>query len=262
MSYFQAIILGLVQGLGEFLPISSSAHLILVPYIFGWAKHSEEFDIALHLGTLIAVLSFFWRDIITLTKAGFSKSKSSEKKLFRLVILATIPAGLIGVMFEDIVDIKLRSATLVIAIAMGAMGLVLVWADKISKKKDGLEKINVLEAVVIGFSQAIALLPGISRSGATMTTGLLFGLKREEAARFSFLMSIPIILGAGLMQIKDLHSGDITGPFIIGVIVAAVIGYLSIKWLLNYLNKGSFTSFAWYRLILALFVIALIFIRK
>jgi undecaprenyl-diphosphatase len=262
MSYLQAIILGLVQGLGEFLPISSSAHLILVPYIFGWAGHSDEFDIALHLGTLLAVVSFFGQDIVTLVKAGFSKSLTAEKKLFWLVILATIPAGLIGFFFEDFVDSKLRSAILLIAIAMGVVSIVLVWADKIGHKKEELGKINIVEALVIGFSQAIALLPGVSRSGATMTTGLLFGLKREAAARFSFLMSIPIILGAGLLKISNLHAHDINGPFFIGVLVAAITGYFSIRWLLNYLNKGSYVIFAWYRFIFAVIVIIIVLNRS
>lgn len=261
MSYIQAIILGLVQGLGEFLPISSSAHLILVPYVFGWTHHGDEFDIALHLGTLLAVVSYFWRDIITLVKAGLSNKKSTEKRLFWLVIIATIPAGLIGVLFEDVVDTKLRSAILVIAIALGLMGLVLVWADKISQKKKNISDLNTYEAIMVGFSQAVALLPGISRSGATMTTGLLFGFKREDAARFSFLMSIPIILGAGLLKLRNLQGSDLNGPFVVGVLVAAITGFLSIRWLLKYLNKSGYAIFAWYRIVLSLLIISLVLIR-
>lgn len=262
MTILQAAVLGLVQGVGEFLPISSSAHLILVPYIFGWARHSDEFDIALHLGSLIAVIWYFWPEIVRLMKGALGRGTPNEKKMFWLVILATIPAGLIGYLFEDYVDAKLRTGIVLIAIALAVMGVILVWADKISSKKRDELHINLVEVLVIGLSQAIALLPGVSRSGATMTTGLLIGLKRESAARFSFLMSIPIILGAGLVKLHNLHTHDVNAPFIVGVVVAAVVGYFSIRWLLKYLKSGSYTLFAWYRIILAILVLLLVLIRR
>lgn len=254
--------LGLVQGVGEFLPVSSSAHLIIVPYIFGWARHSDEFDIALHLGSLIAIAVYFWPEIIRLLKAGFSRAQSKDKRLFWYVIIATVPAGLIGYLFEDYVDEKLRSAILLIAIALAVMGIVLVWADKISAKKRDEYTLSWLESLVIGCSQAIALLPGVSRSGSTMTAGLFFGLNREAAAKFSFLMSIPIILGAGLLKLRHLHATDINGPFLVGVVVAAIVGYFSIRWLLNYLKKSSFSVFAWYRIGLAALVLIVYIFRR
>jgi len=255
-------VLGLVQGVGEFLPVSSSAHLIIVPYIFGWARHSDEFDIALHLGSLIAIAVYFWPEIIRLLKAGFSRAQSKDKRLFWYVIIATVPAGLIGYLFEDYVDEKLRSAILLIAIALAVMGIVLVWADKISAKKRDEYTLSWLESLVIGCSQAIALLPGVSRSGSTMTAGLFFGLNREAAAKFSFLMSIPIILGAGLLKLRHLHATDINGPFLVGVVVAAIVGYFSIRWLLNYLKKSSFSVFAWYRIGLAALVLIVYIFRR
>ncbi len=262
MTYLQAIVLGLVQGLGEFLPISSSAHLILVPYIFGWTRHSDVFDVALHIGTLVAVVVYFWRDIIMLLTAGLTKGlKSAEGRLFWLIILASIPAGLIGFLFEDAIDNTLRQAIVAIAIALALMGGVLAYVDRIAAKKREMQTISSVESFLIGCSQALALLPGVSRSGATITTGLLFGLSREAAARFSFLLSIPIIAGAGLLKLRHLHPGDIDGPFIVGVIVAGVVGYISIRFLLNYVKKGSFAIFAWYRLGLALLVLALVLAR-
>lgn len=262
MTILQAAVLGLVQGLGEFLPISSSAHLILVPYIFGWARHSDQFDVALHLGTLVAVLWFFWPDVIRLTIAGVSKGvKTKDGKLFWLIIAATIPAAVIGFLFEDKIDTILRQSYLLIALALAIMGIVLWYVDKIAAKKRSEGDLSWSQSILVGFSQALALLPGVSRSGATMTTGLALGLTREDAARFSFLMSIPIIAGAGLLKLRHIHGSDINGPFIVGVLVAAIVGYLSIRWLLNYLKKGSFAVFAWYRFGLAILVILLLLIR-
>jgi undecaprenyl-diphosphatase len=263
VSYLQAIVLGLVQGLGEFLPISSSAHLVLVPYIFGWTAHTDIFDVALHLGTLLAVVIFFAKDIWRLLKAGLTQGiKTVDGKLFWLIMVATVPAGLIGYQFEGFVDDKLRTAYLAIALAMAIMGVVLWLVDKYASKKLDENKLTWGQSILIGVSQALALLPGVSRSGATMTTGLLFGLTRESAARFSFLMSVPIIAGAGLLKLTKLHASDVDGQFIVGVVVAAVVGYLSIRWLLNYLNKGRFDIFAWYRFGFAALVIILLVVRR
>lgn len=263
MTYLHAIILGLVQGLGEFLPISSSAHLILVPYIFGWPQHSDVFDVALHMGTLLALLAFFWRDFIRLILAGLTKgTKTTDGKLFWLIILASVPGAIIGAVFENKIDTVLHNAITLIALALVLMGMVLWYVDKIAAKKRRMETLTSFEAIMIGCAQAVALLPGVSRSGATMTTGLLFGLTREAAARFSFFMSAPIIAGAGILKLRHLHAGDVDGPFLIGILVAAIVGYASIRFLLNYLKKGSYAVFAWYRIALAFIVLALVLLRR
>ncbi|MGE5455071.1 MAG: undecaprenyl-diphosphate phosphatase, partial [Methylocystaceae bacterium] len=194
MSLIEAIIMGLVQGLGEFLPISSSAHLILVPWLFKWTDPGLIFDIGLHLGTLIAVLVFFWQDWIKLLKGAFGGTRSTEGRLFWYLVLATIPGVLIGFMLESKAETVFRSPVL-IAIMLIIMGVLLYWADQRGKKRVDLENIKLSSALTIGFSQALAIIPGVSRSGITMTTALLLGLKREEAARFSFLLSTPIIFG-------------------------------------------------------------------
>lgn len=263
MTYAHAVILGVVQGLGEFLPISSSAHLILVPYLFGWVVHSDVFDVALHLGTLVALLAFFWRDFILLIGAGLSSGlKTSHGKQFWLIILASIPAGLIGFFFENTIDNVLRTAYVAIALALAVMGVVLMLVDKYATKLHTEEKLTPIEAVIIGCSQALALLPGVSRSGATMTAGLLLGLTRESAARFSFLMSAPIIAGAGIFKLRYLGLSDIDGPFIVGVLVAGIVGWASIRYLLQYLQTGNFKVFAWYRLALALLVLIVVWGRN
>ncbi len=262
MTYEHAIILGLVQGLGEFLPISSSAHLILVPYLFGWERHSDVFDVALHLGTLVALLAFFWRDFGRLIGVGLSSGlKTSHGKQFWLIILASIPAGLIGFFFESAIDDVLRTAYVAIALALVVMGVVLWYIDKYATKLRTEEKLTPVEAVIIGCSQALALLPGVSRSGATMTAGLLLGLTRASAARFSFLMSAPIIAGAGIFKLRHLGLSDVDGPFVIGVITAGIVGWASIRYLLQYLQTGNFKVFAWYRLALAIVVLAVVWGR-
>lgn len=262
MSYLHAIVLGAFQGLAEFLPISSSAHLFVVPYILGWERHSDIFDVALHLGTLVAVLIFFWHDIGRLIKAGLTKGVSTaDGKQFWLIILASIPAGLLGFLFEDVIDSVLHSAYVLIALALALMGLLLWYVDDRASKRRSETSLTPFEAFAIGCSQALALLPGVSRSGATITTGLLLGLTRESAARFSFLLSAPIIAGAGLVKVRHLHAGDVDGPFLVGVLVAAVVGYFSIRFLLNYLQKGSFKVFAWYRVLLALIILITVVMR-
>ncbi len=262
MSYLHSIVLGALQGLAEFLPISSSAHLLVVPYIFGWERHSDVFDVALHLGTLVALLVFFWHDFVRLIKAGLTKGlATADGKQFWLIILASIPAGLIGYLFEGVIDDVLHSAYVVIALALALMGLLLWYVDSRAAKRRSETSLTPLEAFAIGCSQVLALLPGVSRSGATMTTGLLLGLTREGAARFSFLLSAPIIAGAGLVKLRHLHAGDVDGPFLVGVLVAAVVGYFSIRFLLNFLQKGSFKVFAWYRIALAVIILITVFAR-
>lgn len=266
---FEAFILGLVQGLGEFLPISSSAHLIITPWLFNWRDPGLGFDVALHWGTLLAVVVYFRNDIWLLAK-GFVHSlfKSTRnfqgnvyQKLSWLIILASIPAAVIGKLLEKQADEALRSP-LLIAFTMLGFGIVLALADRFGKKLKNLDHIKPGHALLIGCSQALALIPGVSRSGSTMTTGLILGLKRADAARFSFLMAIPITFGAGLLKIKDFHNGVTTPELIVGFITSAIVGFLSIRFLLRLLAKKDFTLFVGYRIAFAVLILAVYFLRK
>ncbi len=259
MSILQAIIYGIVQGLGEFLPISSTAHLIIVPKIFGWEDPGLAFDIALHLGTLFAVIMFFWRDWVRLIKDGFTNVKSASGKLFWFLAIACIPGGIAGVLLEDKAATTFR-ATWAIGVALIVMGIILYAADKFGKSVTSLEKIGFVKSIVIGISQAIAIIPGVSRSGITIAAGRVLGLTRDAAARFTFLLSTPFIFGSAVYKLKDM--GEITKsnigalPFAVAVITSAIVGALSIKFLLGYIKKKGFGIFVGYRFILGAFLIA------
>lgn len=268
MTVFQAVIMGLVQGFAEFLPISSTAHLVLVPWLFGWDPNYFDlsFDVALHMGTLLAVLIFFWRDWVKLIAAAFGslgKRSTAESRLFWYLVVAVIPGAIFGLLLENKADTILRSP-LLIAVMLIVMGLVLYWADRWGAKRLKIERVGLGSSLLIGFSQAIAIIPGVSRSGITMTAGLVSGLTREAAARFSFLLSAPIILGAGLVEAPHLLKtpGIINLTFGISVIVSALAGMASIGFLLNYLQHKSFLPFVWYRLLLAVLVLAVLFLRR
>lgn len=257
MNIFQAIIYGIIQGLGEFLPISSTAHLTLAPWIFGWKDPGLTFDVALHMGTLLAVVIFFWRDWIRLIKSGFTNIGSNEGKLFWFIVIACIPGGIIGMLFESQVETTFRNPAL-IGIMLIIMGAILYIADKTSRKDVDIEHIGFKRSFLIGVSQALAIIPGVSRSGVTMAAGRWLKVKREDAARFTFLLSTPIILGSGLYEVKDLKDVHVDAlPFAIAIIVSAIVGVMSIRFLLNYLKKKGFGVFAVYRLILGLAVIAI-----
>ncbi|CEP67026.1 Undecaprenyl-diphosphatase UppP [Moorella glycerini] len=261
MNVVQAVILGLVQGLGEFLPISSSAHLVLLPWFFRWPDQGLTFDVALHLGTLIAVVAYFWRDLIELVICGLFQPRSLDGRLFWYLIVASIPGAIFGYLLEDQVGTVFRSP-LLIALTLTLMGIGLWWADRVGRKTRQMEDITLADSIIVGISQALAIIPGVSRSGITMSAGLLTGMKRETAARFSFLMSVPIIAGAALLQLKDLTPAAINLPFILGVLTAAVVGFLAIKFLLQYLRYGSYLLFTWYRILLALLVVAVFWWRR
>jgi len=274
MEALQAIILGLVQGLGEFLPISSTAHLILVPYFFGWPDPGLAFDVALHLGTLIAVVGFFWKDWITIFKLALKskyqvssiKNQESDEmqtynsKILWLLILATIPGVLAGYFLETKVETVLRDP-LIIAVTLFLLGLILYVADKYLQHQKNLSQVNWKGALIIGLSQAIAIIPGVSRSGATITAGLFLGLSRQSAARFSFLLSTPIILGATIFKMPELFQSGINWPIILGVLVSALAGYLAIKYLLLFIEKIGYGIFFWYRTLLALLIVGFYFFR-
>ena len=268
MTVFQAVIMGLVQGLAEFLPISSTAHLILFPWFFGWDPKLFDltFDVALHMGTLLAVLIFFWRDwvnLITAAVKALGGVSTVESRLFWYLVIAVIPGGVFGVLLDKKAETMFRSP-LPIAIMLIVMGLVLYWADRQGSKRLGIERVGLGSSLLIGFSQAIALIPGVSRSGITMTAGLASGLNREAAARFSFLLSAPIILGAGLVKVPELLKtpGAVNLAFWISIIVSALAGMASIGFLLRYLQRKSFVPFVWYRLLLGVLILIIVIARR
>ena len=264
MEIYQAIILGIVQGLTELLPISSSAHLNLIPTIFNW-NVPESFDVALHFGTLLAIGIFFFKDWIELIVGGFKKvlkkEDSTQGRMFWYIVAATIPGGIIGFILDKYAE-DFLTKPLIIAIALIVMGIVLYFADKNSKSETEYENMTFKQTFLIGLSQALAFIPGVSRSGITMTTGRLMGVKRESTAKYSFMLSAPIVLAATVFKLGDFIEyftvASTTGiiAFILGVLVSFIVGIIVIKFLLNYLKKGSFKIFAIYRVIVGLLVIA------
>jgi undecaprenyl-diphosphatase len=263
----QAILLGVLQGLGEFLPISSSAHLILVPWLLGWPEHTLAFDVALHVGTLVAVLVFFASDWIRLFRGAIGGAlrgnpfDNKEGRLLGLLALATVPGGVAGLLLEKWADTTLRSPVLV-ATALVALGVVLLLADRRATGEASVSSMSVGDALLIGVSQAFAVIPGVSRSGITISAALFLRYPREEAARFSFLLSTPIILGAAAVKVPHLlRSGDPSGV-LLGILAAALVGLLAIGFLLRYVRTRTYIPFAVYRFLLAAVVFAVAFIRS
>ena len=265
MGILQSIILGIVQGVCEFLPISSSAHLILIPYLFNFNLEMSNsaklaFDVALHFGTLISVLAIFWKDWLNLFKGAFNKvfkkKDSFENKMFWYLVLATIPGALVGFLFEDIVENVVRGNVFIIALVLAVVGVLIYlgdkWASKHYKKETSFEQMSLKQTFLIGLSQALAVIPGFSRSGTTILTGRLLGVSRDAVAKFTFLLSTPIIFGAAIVHITDLV---ITKEVIIGIIASALVGIVCIRFLLSYIKKHDFSIFAVYRVLLALAVI-------
>jgi undecaprenyl-diphosphatase len=253
MDIVQSIILGIVQGLGEFLPISSTAHLVLVPFFTGWEDPGLSFDVALHAGTLIAVLLFFWSDWLDIFRTFFDKNFSSEKykrNILPLIVAATIPGALIGYFLEDLAASIFRSPW-IIAFSLSFFGFVLYIFDKYMKEEKEIKEIGWKESLIIGLAQAVAIIPGVSRSGATITASRALGMDRVSAARFSFLLSTPIICGATLTQIPSLIENGVSNALFVGVLVAAVSGYVAIKYMIRFVEKYSYKVFFWYRLVLA-----------
>jgi undecaprenyl-diphosphatase len=269
MILLEAIILGIVQGFTEFLPISSSAHLIVLPWMFGWQGtlvDSLNFDVALHAGTLVAIVAYFWRDWLDLLRkflAGFGNGswKTGEGRMVWFIVLATIPAGVLGVKYEHVVEESFRNP-LLIAASLAVISLVMWAADRFSAKTAGLDRMTLGHALIIGCAQAVALVPGVSRSGSTIIAGLFTGYTRESAARFSFLLSTPIIAGAAVLKLHKLRlaPGEAL-PFALGTVFSAAVGYFSIQFLLRYLNRHSLNLFVWYRLGLAAVILLLWIIR-
>ncbi len=263
MTIFQAFILGIVQGLTELLPISSSAHLAVFPWIFKWSEIPESFDIALHFGTLLAISLFFIKDWIVLIKGGFNqvfkKEKSVEGKIFWYLVIATIPAGILSLILDKLSDMVFGGSVFPIAIALIVMGIVLYIVDKHAKSDTNYENMTLLQAVLIGISQAIAAaFPGVSRSGITMTVARALGVDRESAAKYSFLLSTPIIFAA---VIFSLEAFEFSLAFVVGVLASFIVGMIVIGFLLEYLKKGSFKVFAIYRIVFGVIILSLLFIR-
>jgi len=264
MPAWQALIYGVVQGLAEFLPISSSAHLTLMPWLFGWEDPGLAFDVALHWGTLVAVLAVFWRDWIRFISAGlFGKGDKADARLFWALVVSAVPGAIIGKLLDKWAEETLR-APLLIAATLSVMGVLLWVADWRGSKSRDLAQMTPWRAFGIGVAQAAALVPGVSRSGSTITLGLFEGFGREEIARFSFLMSTPIIFGAGLLKlphmIREMRSGtgDVTwAALAAGFIASAVVGTAVIRWMLAWLRTRTYLPFAVYRLALAALVVVL-----
>jgi undecaprenyl-diphosphatase len=282
----ESIILGIVQGATEFIPISSSAHLVIVPWLLGWtdpALRSLPFDVALHLGTLAAVLTYFAKDWVRLIRGFFQSvierriGGDPDRRLAWLLLLGTIPGAIAGFLFEGAIDDLFHApgvpispaAMLVMAIIIAVFGAILLLADRLARHAQGMEKLSVTQTILIGLSQACAIFPGVSRSGSTIAAGLAIGLKRDDAARFSFLLSAPIIAGAGVKSVWDIISDAGTGAlsntglilFPAGFLAAAVSGYLCIRFLLNYLQKHNIDVFVFYRWGLAALVAAVALLR-
>jgi len=259
-SVFQAIILGIVQGLTEFLPVSSSAHLILIPKLFKWREDPGlAFDVILHLGTLLALLIFYWREWLEMVMSLANGNRVQRRLLF-LLIVASVPGAIIGVLLEKQAETIFRSPVL-IAGTMATLGILLWAADAFGSKKRKIGEITFLDALLIGLSQAFAIIPGVSRSGATITTARFLGIERADAANFSFLMATPIIAGAGLLEVrKFIHSG-LTPQLGWGFAASAVFGVLAIVWLLRFVRTHSYRSFAIYRIALAVLVVAVALAR-
>lgn len=266
MTVFQALVLGILQGLAEFLPISSSAHLALAPWILGWPEPGLAVDVALHVGTLVAVLFYFRDEWVKLLVAALEivrtrRIQSVEQRRVLYLVVATIPGAIAGLLLNDYAESTFRSPAL-IATALAVMGVVLWFIDRIRPATRPLESIGWSDAILIGLAQAAALLPGVSRSGATITAGRSLALDRASAATFSFLMSMPIIAAAAIFKVPHLlNSGGASLPLLTGVLASAISGWLAIAIVMRYVRSHSYGVFAAYRVVVGLAVLALFYVR-
>jgi undecaprenyl-diphosphatase len=266
VTLLQALVLGIVQGLTEFLPVSSSGHLFLVRYLLGWPEPGLAFDVSLHVGTLIAVLWYFRREWIELTAAALRLvrqrgAQTPEERRVLFLILATVPAAVGGILLADYAETIFRHPRIT-ALALIALGLILWIVDRIAPRLRGLATMRWRDALAIGLAQACALVPGVSRSGATMTAGRALGFDRQSAAVFSFLMSMPIILAAILKEGPDaLQSGEPLAPLVLGIVASMLSGWLAIAVLLRFLSTSSYGVFAVYRVSLGVFVLWTLHVR-
>lgn len=256
---FQALVLGAVQGLTEFLPVSSSAHLVLVPWLFGWEDPGLAFDVALHLGTLLALLIYYWREWLAMALSIVRPDRTS-RRLLMLLILASIPGAVIGLLLEKQAETIFR-APILIACTLALMGLVLWIADARAPESKIMEELTIRDALLIGLSQALAIIPGVSRSGSTITAARILGIERQDAANFSFLMATPIIAGAGLHEAPKIMHAGINAPLVMGFAASAIFGVIAIAALVRFVRTRTYQPFAWYRIAIAVLVIAVAFAR-
>jgi undecaprenyl-diphosphatase len=277
MPLYQAIVLAVVQALTEFLPISSSAHLTIIPWLLGWADPGLAFDVALHAGTLLAVLLYFLKDWVTLLLCGLgmkypanatNEEVSQHRRFFWYMVIGTIPGGLLGFLFEKRIDEDFRTP-IIIGVAMIALGLLMWWADSKPRLERPLEQSTIGDALTIGTAQALALCPGVSRSGITITTGLFRRFTREAATRFSFLLSTPLIAGAAVSHLPKLikmhKAGGLDLPLstlLISILVSGVGGYVVIAFFLRYLQTRTLKPFVFYRLVFGIIVLVLVFLHS
>ena len=265
MSFLEAIVLGVVQGLTEFLPISSTAHLRIVPAFAGWDDPGAAFTAVVQLGTMLAVLVFFRRDLWRIAGAWLRslrdprERQTLDARLGWFIILGTIPISVFGLLFKDKIETDARQLTL-IGITLIVLGIVLQAAETVGRKERDIDTLTMRDGWIIGFAQAAALVPGVSRSGATISAGLFLGLNREAAARYSFLLSVPAVVLSGLFELKDVGDGGGAGavPTIIATLFAFIVGYASIAWLLKYLARHPVTIFVVYRVVLGVVVLTLV----
>ncbi|MFA5158249.1 MAG: undecaprenyl-diphosphate phosphatase [Patescibacteria group bacterium] len=277
MSILQAIILGIIQGIGEFLPISSSGHLIIVPYIFGWNYQGLNFDIALHFGTLLAILIYFWRDWSKIISDGISLEKiemgNENKKtnhisqttflkpnLLWIILVASIPAAIAGYFLENLAEHALRNPLLV-AVLLAVFGTILWITDYTNRGQKKIGQINYLQGFIIGIGQALAIFPGVSRSGSTATFGMLLNFDRETATKFSFIISVPITIGAFALSLKSFDPSMIDVSFLVAILTSTAFGVLSIKFLLKYIANHNYFWFFIYRLGLAGLILLIYYFR-
>jgi undecaprenyl-diphosphatase len=266
MTIFQALVLGILQGLTEFLPVSSSAHLALAPYLFGWEDPGLAFDVALHFGTLVALLWYFrkeWGELIAAAIAVIRKRKAetAEEKRVVFLIIATIPGAIGGLLLEKKAETVFRAPALT-ATMLIVMGVVLWAVDRFASQDRKIDGMRWLDALLIGLAQVAALIPGVSRSGSTITTGRALRFDRQSAAVFSFLMSMPIIAAAVVLKGPEaLKSGGLTAEIVVGVLASAISGWLAISVLIKYVRNRSYGIFALYRVLLGLAVLAVIYSR-
>ena len=264
MTLAQGIAFGVVQGLTEFLPVSSSAHLTLLPWLLGWEDPGLGFDVALHVGTLFAVLWYFWRDWWELARAAATHlgdpAASPQAQLFWKIAVASIPAAIIGVAFEHKAEEAFRAPAL-IALALAALGALLYWSDQRPESESRVEAIDWRDAIWIGLAQSAAIVPGVSRSGVTITVARLRGVGREASARFSFLLSTPVIAGAALLKIRALVAAGHDPAQLAALVASALCGFAAIGGLIRYVRSRSYRPFVFYRFAVAAFVVAVLLTR-
>jgi undecaprenyl-diphosphatase len=263
MDIFQATILGIIQGFTEFLPVSSSAHLILVPYFMKWKDQGLAFDVALHMGTLVAILAFFWRDWVALIKQVFGKTDEHLTTNWKYIVAATVPGAIIGFLLEKHVEENFRSPAL-IAVTMAVFGIGLWVFDQKGKKEKEISTVSIKDALCVGAAQSLAVIPGVSRSGVTITAALALGLTRPAAARFSFLLSAPIIAGAGILKSKHIFHALVAGgpeatAVAVGFVASLLSGLIAVGLLSALIRSRTYALFSVYRVILAFVIVIAVF---